>query len=124
MNIFKWGCLCALSISMAACTTFPTRNIEPDPSAGCTQLIGGQDRKLCAKQAIYQITAPDNLKSRMYILEINDQGLIVNPKIAKAALEHLRTSMEKDNKPLVSLFVHGWNNNGQADNGDLINFEF
>lgn len=129
MTKFKLAYMTTFALLMAGCNTFPIRqDAQPQASEAaqplCIQAIAKQ-RETCSEQSIYQVSAglPSLDPVQMYILEINDQGLLANPNTAQAALKYIRQEMLTNNKPLVSLFVHGWNNNAQANNEDLIHFE-
>lgn len=130
----------AVATMIGGCSTFPIRQDIQDTHAIkdvesiCQQKLTNsekfeiKDREECAKDSVYQVVVDEKNEKdfvQTYILEFNDQGILTNPKTAEAALKYLKKEMdEKANKPIVSLFVHGWNNNAEADNTNLIDFEW
>ena len=128
MKTLKLSLLCTTLLSVG-CAQIPVRtaNLTSTPSdKNCIMRL--DDRKACQHSAHYLLDlSPEKEKEKitanMFILEINDQGVMAHPEVAQQILDHLRTEMEKDHKPQVNLFVHGWNNNAKANNANLMSFE-
>lgn len=77
--------------------------------------------KECKDNTIYELNNDQSIK--IAILEINDFGIILNKKTSEKILEDLRVNMNSENKPIVNLYIHGWNHSGKNDDSDLLHFE-
>lgn len=117
-------------IFLAGCYGQPIRSGKLDQNVDkffCHLDRDKASREICANDAIYTIglgSEKDKLgKVSLFILEINDQGIIENKEVADRALEIIKKNMEGENKPVVNLFVHGWENNAEPDNKNLVAFE-
>lgn len=135
--------LVAMTAFIVGCTSYPIRKpLESQITEQQTichialpKFGEPNDREDCKEDSVYTVgwkqrvntdkdKAPKIAKqAKIFILEINDQGLIVNKNTANEALAYVRAGMQKEHKPLVNLFVHGWNNNAAPDNHDLMKFE-
>ena len=139
--------LSAISMGLlSACTSYPIREPLTIKPTVChlshPKFAEPNDREACKKDSYYTVGwntresidphKPSKIESKahIYILEINDQGVITNRETANAALKHVASQMadisneeNHQKKPFVNLFVHGWNNNADPNNHDLKKFE-
>jgi hypothetical protein len=76
-----------------------------------------KQKRDCQQQVFYPI---NEKKSQIIaVLEINEQGHLINKEHVTAILNEVKNSKE----PIVSVFVHGWKHNGQIDDDNLIQFK-
>ncbi|MCH7389576.1 hypothetical protein [Acinetobacter dispersus] len=103
-------------VNINGCVTKQPIRSHLDPSATCRK----GNNIFCDKEQFYNL----NEKVKIAVLEINDFGIILNKEGAEHILNYIRAAMESDqSKPIVNLYIHGWNHGGTSKDTDLIQFE-
>lgn len=78
-----------------------------------------KDYKNCGDQSFYKLN--DGVK--IAVLEINDFGIILQKDNVENLLNYINHKMNSKNKPIVDLYIHGWNHNGTGEDDNLKEFE-
>ncbi|MFI8146501.1 hypothetical protein [Acinetobacter sp. ABJ_C5_2] len=87
-----------------------------DTAATCKKGVNN----FCDKEQFYNL----NDKVKIAVLEINDFGIILNKDGAENILNYIRRSMESEqSKPIINVYIHGWNHGGKSKDSDLTQFE-
>lgn len=73
----------------------------------------------CESEQFYSL----NKHITIGVLEIDDFGILLNKEGAEYILNHINTKMKDNNKPIINLYIHGWNHSGKSDDDDLKAFE-
>ena len=80
------------------------------------------ENPIAENETIYNLDK--NSAMKIAIIEINDQGILLNKCTADYIVKFIEEKMSKDkNKPIVNLYIHGWNHSGAKGDSDLEAFE-
>ncbi|NIE97440.1 hypothetical protein F3J02_13285 [Acinetobacter sp. Tr-809] len=78
----------------------------------------------CSDSVFYtDVDKNTNERKTVAILEIDEQGHYINESYADKIIDFVKKENESDSKPVVLLFIHGWNHNSIEGDENLSDFK-
>ncbi|MND53244.1 hypothetical protein D3C81_466890 [compost metagenome] len=133
MKILKNIIICLTTISACSCSLYPESTYKSktrtnynfpelnDKSCSFNSLTGKSykkdlNNKECKERVFYSTT---DYSKTIAVLEIDEQGRFVDEEHINRILEFIKNR----EKPIVSLYIHGWNHNSRISDSDLHAFQ-